>query len=905
MAEQLTKLRPDRDLQCYFQQPTAVAALSGAGANGFTVSGSWRQQFDWAVVEWNRDNTFEHPALRNLPDGNLSGIQLCYEETRTNCVPMDSTMYDSIGWSYLRVWEESGGTENFHWVALKPCATAIAGATVQPTVEFELQGAPTAGDYVELAWLDQHANYLVAGADTLQTIVAGLAGFINANATADATAAANGTRITLTYTGMPGANGNRVGVYGGVSGAQTETWSPASALFSGGRSATTWRVALDFGNLKDTTGATVNMTNVRRMRWTWAADWQAGNYQRSEFAVAVTNWQVSGSGLAYNVAGPGSRRVEDTDSTVVYGGSWTEERGNYSGGSIRHTTTPGDRLTCTYTAAAAHSLYLGTRYTANGGTLAVQVDGGAPMTVNARRALEDLLIRAPLGQFAAGTHTVTATHTGPGGTDVYFDFLEAALPCPDLPEFDAYATTTLATDWDTWHSQAIAPERTAWLIQKLGFRGRANHYAGALWFYEIVNPTAVYAAATVTFSGTPAFGETTTVTIGQTTISHTNYTTDTAASIAKSFELLIAAGTSAVWARANGATLTITARSGGASGNGLNVAAGTGSTSFTATVAAPGSAGGSACPTSGGVDGTWLTDLNAMPRMNRAVRDWSRSYFAALKGYGITATAALSMELGNGDDSPAAGIAQRYPDAACRVSTPAVQTNFSPASLGFWQQAYLDLATVMNDAGVTPYLQFGEVQWWYFANGHGMPFYDAFTTGAFQSAYGRALATIASESANPAQYPQECAFLAGLVGAFTNAAITFVRQTYPAARFEVLYPPDTNATALDATVNFPAATWTPAALACLKTENFTYTGERSLDLVRTAMAVPGQFGFGASQTSHLIGISDYTSPWVKEWEIAIAQGLESVVLFALDQFCLIGYGLPLDGGTRRAVYMGV
>jgi hypothetical protein len=29
-----------------------------------------------------------------------------------------------------------------------------------------------------------------------------------------------------------------------------------------------------------------------------------------------------------------------------------------------------------------------------------------------------------------------------------------------------------------------------------------------------------------------------------------------------------------------------------------------------------------------------------------------------------------------------------------------------------------------------------------------------------------------------------------------------------------------------------------------------------------------------------------------------------VVLFALDQFCLIGYGLPLAEGLRRSVRMG-
>jgi hypothetical protein len=185
-----------------------------------------------------------------------------------------------------------------------------------------------------------------------------------------------------------------------------------------------------------------------------------------------------------------------------------------------------------------------------------------------------------------------------------------------------------------------------------------------------------------------------------------------------------------------------------------------------------------------------------------------------------------------------------------------------------------------------------------------MPFYDAYTTGRFQSEHGRAMATIASEHADPAQFPDECAFLPRLIGEFTSAVMAFVRQTYPATRFEVLYPPDTNATALDTAVNFPAAAWTPGALACLKTENFTYTGSRSLDLARVSMAVPGNHGFPPSKTSHLIGISDYTWPWLSEWEIAMAGGLESAVLFALDQFCLIGYALPLETGVRRALFMG-
>ena len=185
---------------------------------------------------------------------------------------------------------------------------------------------------------------------------------------------------------------------------------------------------LDFSNLKDEFGNTVTTTNVRKLRWTWSADLQSGNFARSEFSVAVTNWQVTGTNLAYSVAGPGSRRIEDIAPEISYTGTWVEERGNYSGGSIHHTTTQGNHLQCTYS-AAAHTLYLGTRYCNNGGQVTVQVDSNPALIVNLKRSLEDVLIRVPIGQFSGqAQHTVTVTHTGATGTDVYFDFLETADP---------------------------------------------------------------------------------------------------------------------------------------------------------------------------------------------------------------------------------------------------------------------------------------------------------------------------------------------------------------------------------------------------------------------------------------------------------------------------------------------
>ena len=68
---------------------------------------------------------------------------------------------------------------------------------------------------------------------------------------------------------------------------------------------------------------------------------------------------------------------------------------------------------------------------------------------------------------------------------IYFDFFELASAASDLPVVAIQAGVTLATDWDTLHCISLPPERTAWMLKSLGFIGRANHYVGALWFYEL------------------------------------------------------------------------------------------------------------------------------------------------------------------------------------------------------------------------------------------------------------------------------------------------------------------------------------------------------------------------------------------------------------------------------------
>jgi hypothetical protein len=524
---------------------------------------------------------------------------------------------------------------------------------------------------------------------------------------------------------------------------------------------------------------------------------------------------------------------------------------------------------------------------ANGTQVSIVVDEQAPTIVDLSMPGEDVLIRQPLGQCEAGNHTVTATHDGIPGTYFYFDFLEIALPDSTLPVENVETKLCFATDWDTEHSLALAPERTAWMINSLGMSARVNHYVGALWFFELLCSGQQYASATVTFTGSPDANLITQIMIGeagqpassQNVIQHLNLLGDTVDTLALAFALLINDGYTAIWAQANGNQLTVYSRSLGTEGNAITIATSASTTNLTIAV--------SSSTLTGGIDGTWCTDLQAMPRLNRAVRDWSLSYFQALKGYGMDATASFSMELQFGDPSPEAGIAQRYPSQnPVLLNTPSLQTNFSPTSTAYWQQVYLDMANILVDAGMNPYLQFGEVQWWYFPyDGSGMPFYDAYTTSTFQSQYGRPMTVITTNSVDPKTISQEADFLPGLIGNFTSQIMSFVRASVPNCRFEVLYPVDVNSTPLN-------------------TESFTYTGNRNLDLSATSIAAGATLGFPPSQRSHLVGIGDSSTSWLKEARMAQGAGFESVVLFALDQFCLIGVALPLSMGMRLSAQIG-
>jgi hypothetical protein len=216
------------------------------------------------------------------------------------------------------------------------------------------------------------------------------------------------------------------------------------------------------------------------------------------------------------------------------------------------------------------------------------------------------------------------------------------------------------------------------------------------------------------------------------------------------------------------------------------------------------------------------------------------------------------------------------------------------------------MADILAASGYVPYLQFGEVQWWYFPNMGpfdpqiSLPYYDQYTKDQFEATYGFPIRYIGNRDVDPADFPEEAAFLPSLIGKFTDEIRAYVLNAHPNCRFEVLYPTDVNDTPWGHIVNYPDAAWTPAKLNNLKTESFSFTFARDLNKSKYSVGYGESKGFARTERSFLVGPGDSSTAWQKEAWFAKKQNLESIVLFALDQFCLIGYPVPFWKRQKRS-----
>jgi hypothetical protein len=728
----------------------------------------------------------------------------------------------------------------------------------------------------------------------------------------------------LVITAAPGADGNMVAFY------QTDNNSSSRLFFtasnwnlSGGSSDNvSWHVRIDFTAL--------GWNNADKVWWTIAPalpNHQA--YQPTEWQMVVTNWTVTSNPAgkrALKVAGPGSVRIEEDSTWVSTSGYWEPAPGNdpvngafafWSQGRAIRAAAAGARVTVETHCRHTHDIYIGTRLDATCGIVTTTLDGGPPVTLDCYYPLATTsqTRRLLFSGVAAGQHRVVITLSGnknpsSQGWYFYFDFLECAVKS-DVP--DPVATTTavgVATDFDTDNTYKLSPQRLVWNIQKLGLLGEIDHYCGVFWWKQSVASSPSYPQCTVTFSGNWNDQDVVWLHVGGSAIGKTVFGgQDNSSTIARHFANFINAIFDGVWASASGNVLTITAHSFS------NV------WQFHVYTELPLSNTGSGRATvtgdlQGGTYGVkWVIDPAQTPVLNRAFRDWNADFFALLKAVGMAAVCSFSQELVNPPDNPPSAVwVQRFPDGS-PVETAtgfgtlnSSQIAFSSGPQTYLAQAHAAMAGLMQVAGLTPRLQFGEILWWFVANASGMAFYDADTQAAAQSALGRALATFHTPNDDPSiNSYTDANFLRTRLYNYVAVIQSAVLAQCPSAVFELLWPMDVNdpdSCRLLRHINLPPQ-WTTRAGSGFDTfliEGYQYPGiNHNLDQAARCAQYPWkELGWDQAHSRYLMGLYYGTWPWLREFVNVNRLGLPAIKIWAYDHLCLFGWPVPLPTTDDRS-----
>jgi hypothetical protein len=1048
MADQICKLQPHRTMHLQgFDGYGAAAALWGASDGGFSVSGVFRDQADFAVVVlFEADDEFDHPRWKYLPDWNFAGIALAFDIQTTGLQSLESKKYPWTDWAYLNCLDGSGVE---HQTLLSSLATGPGGRTgASTTLTLHTVLAPAVWDRVTLWYQNKAFDYIATGTEGLSdciqamwwqgnatyvhsvtiggatyscvegtlssaqiafnivgqilasdpncTAAVGLGGNANvitvgllpgvagpvAVSSSDGSAGAtlnngcasicsniaaqinaidwvaNGPVVLsaaavanqIIITAEPGADGNMVTFYELHKNANLY-FTPASAQLAGGSSdSVTFHVAVNF--------STLVWTSIQKLWLTFAPALTNGAaYVATEWTATVTNWTVTGT-RALKVAGPGSVRIEETNSWVGRSGYWEVAPADgfafwSEGRAIRSAYSASEtrKLTIETHCQSTHDIYVGTRLDGNCGIISAALDGGTPITLDCYGA--GVQVRRKLfSGVAAGQHSVVLTVTSGKnaasmGWYFYFDFLECAVlsDVPDAPQ--VRTDTAVATDYDTDATYKMSPQRLLWGIQKSGLVGEIDHYAGVFWWKQAARVGGSFPSATVTFGGTWADGDVVWLGIGSSNLGKSVFPADTSSTIAAHFADFINATLVGVWASAAGAVLTITTRSTGANWlYALSPAAWSASVTYASGQCA--NVGGSeyqsraaanlnnppaSSPTwwlklstagtlsvtgdlqTGAAEGTWTIDPTASQTLNRAFRDWHSDYFAALHAAGIGAVVSFSQELVNPPDVPPGAVwVQRYPDgtpvqtATGFGSLYSSQAAFGTAVQTYMASAYAKVAALMVAASLTPRLQFGEVLWWYQANTAGMGFYDVDTAAAALSALGRALVTFHAPGDDPAVNSHADAnFLRARLKTYVDAVRTAVLASCGTAVFELLWPMDVDdpdTCRLMRYINLPIE-WQARSGSGFDTfvcEGFQYDGiDHNVDKATRCAKYPfTELSWDKAHSRYLMGWFYSGWPWAVEYRKARNAGLPLIKAWAWDHLCLYGWPLPLPANVARA-----
>lgn len=915
MSETIYKLEPHRTLQLQgFDAFGAAAALWGASATGFSVSGVFRDQADFAVLQlWELDDYFGHPSFGYLPDSDFTGITLSFDIEWTGIQGFESIKFPWSDWPSLNCLTTDGVTHNVDLSTLATTSGARVGASTTITIVVGGSGA-VAGDEVTLWYQNIGFDYTAGGGESAEAIASLLAGYITtqdwiANGPVVLSAQADGAVITITA--APGADGNMVAFYQ-INGTSTLLATSTNWQLSGGSSdSVLWSATANFSAL--------GWFSIQKLWLTFAA--ALGNsaaYASTEFSVTVTNWTVTDASghRPLSVAGPGSVRIEENSPWVATSGFWeaapTDGFAFWSQGAAIRAADAGCTATVETHCQSVHNIYAGTWLDVNCGIVSASLDGGTPITLDCYAAVASKVRRLLFAGVAAGEHSVVLTITGTknalsSGWYFYLDFLECAVLSAVPGPASTTAAVGVATDYDTNHTAYLSPERVLWNIQQLGQLGEVDHYAGVFYWNQRVRTNGVFPTAVATFGGAWASGDAAFLDIGGTTIRKSVFAADTASTIALHFANFINAVFIGVWASAAGAVLTITTRSVGANWTySFTVSKNSGD----GTIAVTGDL------TTGGTEGNWMVDPTQTPVFNRAFRDWNTDWFAVLAAAGMGVVASFSQELVNPpDDPPSAVWIQRFPDGTPAITATGLGTlNSAQCAWGTAVQAYmaaahLEMQGLMLAAGLQPKTQFGEVLWWYEADASGIAFYDADTTAAATTALGRALHTFLTVNDAPSVNAYADAnFLRWRLQNFVDGIRATVLAAYSTALFELLWPMDVDdpSTAqLMRYVNLPPA-WnarTGSGFDTFLAEGFQFGGvNHNVDQAQACAEFPftAPLSWDAAHCRYLMGLYYSAWPWQREYVAAVSTGVPLVKLWAYDHVCLFGWPLPMPAAEEMS-----
>jgi hypothetical protein len=734
-----------------------------------------------------------------------------------------------------------------------------------------------------------------------------------------------------------GRDGNMIQLYTLATSPSTLQFDQAQVQLTGGSSTVTWNISLDFTAL--------GIDSIRQCWLTFAPSLANGAaYAASEWLATFSNWQLSeangfGIASALQVAGPGSVRIEETDSACSFTANWSQESGFYSKYFANAASLLNESVTVTYTCQFTHNLYIGTSLygtTASGGdatlvantlynpsidgtfysdrgVAGVQLDGDVETLLDCRVNTGSALVTRRLLRTAAtaGTHTVVIRVQQAGF--VYFDFLEAAV-LSDVPDALAPRTNiSPALDFDTNNTFMLTPSRLMWIITKLGYAGPMNEYLGVFWWNQRTASGGSVSSAQVTFAGTFAYEDSIVLTFnppGGAQLGKFVYPTDTPGTIANHFAACINSSLVGVWASATSAgVLTITGRSPAPAYNvALSVQVTSANGSATITPASP----------PAGVYPEWVVDDTVTPPINRAVRDWHADFYSQCAAAGLSVVTSCSMELVNPPD----GYVARFPNQnAVSTATGFGDLNSNQCAVGaanllaYQKAVYRNIAQMQATAGLTPSVQYGEFLWWYIGDpdGSGMGYYDAETVAAAQAALGRPLQVFMTTNDDPTvNSSADALFLRNRLRDYVSALVADIRSAFPTVTCEVLWPYDVNYPApvggsggqLNRFVNLPAE-WqqqSTSGLDSMKVEALAFsTSLRDLDLARQAIDLFPAFGWPVGALRYLVPVFGSADPWERELALVWGAGLPFANLWAIDHICLFNLDVPERQLERRSI----